>query len=161
MTFNVEWQRSGEDVRLKFSGVLDEEACLPEIKEPVTGVLEVDLEDLTMINSLGCRRWAEWIRKHAFARGGVRLLRCSPAVVNQMNVLHGFLPAHVRVDSFFLPYLCDDCGSEDRLLLTRGHEFDDQGAIRCSDVLPCRNCRAEMELEVVKDRYFQFLKPAV
>lgn len=160
MSFSVEWQRRGDDVRLEFRGVLDEEARLPELKEPISGVLEIDLENLVMINSLGCRVWAHWIQKHAFAKGGVRILRCGPAVVHQMNVLQGFLPSHVRVDSFYLPYLCGACGREDRLLLTRGHEFAGRGTPTFSEVLPCPDCKAQMELEIMPERYFLFLTPA-
>lgn len=157
MSLTVTITNHGKDVHLALEGVLDENCQLPEFTEVIPGRLEINLERLTMINSLGCRRWAQWIKTQAKAKGGVTLVKCSPAVVHQVNILAGFLPDHVRVDSFFVPYYCEGCGFEDRVLLTRGHEFDEHGHISFAQEIPCPSCKSIMEMEVMRDRYFRFL----
>lgn len=153
----VEITHSGDDVFVSLSGILDETCSLPEFDGGINGHLEINLERLTMINSLGCRKWAQWIKAQAQAKGGVTLVKCSSAVVHQFNILAGFLPAQVRVDSFYVPYYCEGCGHEDRVLLTRGHEFDGASQLSFSEELPCPSCKSIMEMEVMRERYFKFL----
>lgn len=157
MSLTIKITATGKDVYLTLEGVLDENCQMPEFREPILGKLEIDLENLTMVNSLGCRLWSQWIKGQVQARAGIHLVKCSPAIVNQVNILDGFLPANGQVDSFFVPYYCEGCGHEDRVLLSRGKEFDGEGLLSVSEDLPCPKCKAIMSIEVVKDRYFKFL----
>ncbi|MBX3021572.1 MAG: hypothetical protein KF799_07835 [Bdellovibrionales bacterium] len=157
MSLTIKITNVGRDVHLSLEGVLDENCQLPEFPEVIQGELEICLEKLTMINSLGCRKWAHWIRAQAKTKGGVSLVKCSPAIMNQINILAGFLPEYARVDSFYVPYYCEGCGYEDRVLLTRGHEFDTTGLISFAEEVPCPGCKAIMAMEVLRERYFKFL----
>jgi hypothetical protein len=157
MSLTIKITNNGKDVHLSLEGVMDENCQLPEFPEHITGQLSINMEKLEMMNSLGCRKWTIWVKTQAVAKGGVTLVKCSPAVVNQINVLQGFLPEHARVASFFVPYYCEGCGHEDRILLTNGHEYDGNGHLSFSEELPCPSCKAIMAMEVVRERYFKFL----
>jgi hypothetical protein len=157
MGLTVKTAKSGEDVVLTLIGVLDENSALPEFPSGVRGRVVIDLAGVSMINSLGCRNWIAWIKGGAIVPGGVTLVHCSPAVVNQTNILIGFLPGYVRVDSFFVPYYCEGCGREERILLTHEHEFDTEGRLALVDEMPCPDCKAIMTLDVIRERYFKFL----
>jgi anti-anti-sigma regulatory factor len=157
MSLTVEATKNGNDVVLTLAGVMDENSVLPEFPSGVRGRVVIDLADVSMINSLGCRNWIAWIKGGATVPGGVALVNCSPAVVNQTNILIGFLPGYVRVESFFVPYYCEGCGREERILLTHGHEFDADGRLALVDEMPCPDCKAIMALDVIRERYFKFL----
>lgn len=148
--------KKGEDVYLSLSGVIDELSSLPTFEE-VQGRLYIELEHLTMINSIGCRNWVQWFRDKVRAKGGVSLVKCSPAIINQVNILTGFLPQGVDVDSFFVPYFCDECGYEEQMLLTRGTDFNDGQLLADVVERACPACGALMAPDIIKKRYFQFI----
>lgn len=146
----------GEDVYLALSGVIDEICSLPAFDQ-IPGRLYIDLEKLTMINSIGCRNWVQWFRDKVRAKGGVSLIKCSPAIIHQVNILSGFLPPGVSVDSFYVPYFCDGCGYEEQMLLTRGIDFNDNQVLAEVGERACPACSALMAPDIIKKRYFQFI----
>lgn len=147
----------GQDVELSVSGLLDETAELPAFPQTIPGKLIVDLAGVVMINSLGCRIWVNWIRT-VKANGGVFLVKCSPPVVHQINILVGFLPDNVKVNSFYVPYACQDCNEESFILLEEGTGFNGNGVVGLKEVMTCPHCKGEMTLDVIEARYFKFLQ---
>jgi hypothetical protein len=156
MSFKTEIRQDGKNVSLTFTGILDESAQLPEFSEVIEGKLSIDLKDLSMINSLGCRKWILWIRDKAKARHGVHLYRCSSAMVNQISILHGFLTEDVVVESILVPYTCEECRFEhmDEVVVTSS-----MTDANVPEHMTCPSCKVgRMALDVVRDRYLQFLK---
>lgn len=152
MSLKIEISRNQGDVILSLEGILDENCMLPEFSEPIEGRLFVDLAKLTMINSMGVRKWVEWMRLRKDIPQGVHLVRCSPVVINQVNILNGFLPSYARVVSFYIPYYCPDCGHEESVLIEVG-----AAALDSLGAKPCAMCGSVMEMDVVQDIYFKFL----
>lgn len=155
MKLAIQMQANGEDIRVSMSGILDETCELPEFATPVTGRLIIDLEKLAMINSLGCRKWVLWI-KAVKAKQGITLAKCSPAVVNQMNILSGFLPDNVTVESLFVPYHCEACADERFILFHIEQANSAEQIANWPEKLDCPQCKSRMELDVLKARYFVF-----
>lgn len=158
----IETATHGRDIRFTFDGVLDERCELPDVSEfKFTGRVLLNLEKLSMINSLGCRKWVQWLNTIK-APKGIGLEKCSIPVVNQINILDGFLPPHVAVHSIFVPYFCDSCGKESLSLLDTSHSYSATSVETIADEAPCPACPGQMELDVLKKRYFGFLlkKPA-
>ena len=155
MKLKTKMTTRGDDVELALGGVLDETAELPELATPIKGRLRILLDDMEMINSLGCRKWVQWIRAIE-AGAGIGLAKCSPPVVNQMNILAGFLPEAVRVESLFVPYHCEACDRERRVLFELKPD-DVAGQIEAwPEHAACPVCGGETELDVIKARYFSF-----
>lgn len=156
MSLNSKTEKKGLDFFITLAGVIDENAVLPKFPE-VEGRLYIDLDQVTMINSIGCRSWLQWFRQDVRAKGGVSLVKCSPAIVHQINILSGFLPKGARVESLYVPYHCDECGHEDQKLLVYGTDFTDSELLNeLSDRL-CGSCGALMSPDVIVNRYFRFL----
>lgn len=145
--------QKGKDVHVNISGVLDENATLPDFNDEIFGQMIVNLEGLKMINSLGTRRWLKWI-KSIRARGGIVLSKCSPPFISQANVLQNFVPQGAKVESLNVPYLCTKCSHESLVLFTVGKDTD------APDIRPCGECGGEAEMDVIKAKYFHFLKAA-
>jgi hypothetical protein len=141
----------GSDVHLKLSGMLDENAALPEFPLGIAGRLEIDLQSLTMINSLGCRVWAKWI-KTVNAKTGVHLLGCSSAFIAQVNVLQNFIPSTVHIESMQVPYTCLKCNHSEKAV------YPVATAETAPETCPCPRCGGSMELTVVRAKYFHFLQ---
>lgn len=156
MALHSKIEAKGQDIVVTLSGVIDERATLPVFAE-VSGHLFINLEQLTMINSIGCRSWVHWFKEVVRAKGGVSLIKCSPAIVHQINILSGFLPKGVRVDSFYVPYHCDECGHQDQILLVHGQDYNDERLLNEVTSRLCGACGALMSPDIIEKRYFQFL----
>lgn len=157
MKLHIQVIRNSAGITLKLDGVLDETAELPAFDMTYCGRMLIDLEKLTMINSLGCRKWIHWLR--AYPKGiQISLVNCSSVIVNQINILVGFVPPGVAVESIYVPYFCESCGKDEHVLLsvvdakTTGWSVD-----QVADEKECTHCKAKAELDVLKSRYFQFL----
>ncbi|NJL24423.1 MAG: hypothetical protein HC902_04140 [Calothrix sp. SM1_5_4] len=157
MPFKILVVSRGRDTDIVFEGAINEESQLPGFSE-VPGKIFVDLAGVTMINSLGCRKWGHWLKESVKAGEGIHLIRCSPIMVHQINILAGFLPEGARVESFQVPYHCEACDFEERALFSRGRDFGIQESIDVQEQKPCPKCGGDMTLDVVADHYFKFLK---
>ena len=117
MNLKIHTFQEPDVLTLRFEGILDETCELPEFQSSINGRLTVDLEKLAMINSLGCRKWIQWIRTLPPSLT-VTLKNCSPVVVNQINILSGFIPARAVVESILVPYYCAVCDLDDSTFRT-------------------------------------------
>ena len=77
-------------------------------------------------------------------------------VVDQINMVQGFLPATGKVISFFVPFYNEDSGSEKSILFSYGREYTEEGVSKTPDVLD--DAGKPMEMDVVEAKYFKFLK---
>ncbi|MGE4131488.1 MAG: hypothetical protein AB7F86_07600 [Bdellovibrionales bacterium] len=148
--------QKGTDTILTINGALNENAQFPNFPNPIGGRLVIDLEGVTMINSLGCRTWSQWLNK-INAKNGVALQRCSPPVVHQLNVLSGFIGPNAVVESAFVTYYCDSCGATEKVLVPLGAGIKSIDQIKLDETMICPVCSALMELEVSPERYFTFV----
>ena len=146
-----------DDVNLSFSGALDENFVWPTFANPVAGRLNVNLEAVQFINSLGSRRWIQWIQS-AKALKGVFLQHCSHVFIRQISILAIPLPTNVQLESFFISYTCTACSTVEKNLLERGKNFSDLKALDFPESKSCPKCGGKMEFDENKSRLLQFLR---
>jgi len=161
MALTIDIEHHGQDITVTFRGMLDENALeLPHFSQPITGRVYLKLGELTLINSLGCRKWVQWVRDEMKAKQGVFLLECNPAVVNQLNILEGFIPEGSTIESFYVPYFCESCGYDTVVLFENNKDYIEgveSPLMRSPDEAHCPSCQGAMALDAVKARYFKFL----
>jgi hypothetical protein len=142
--------RPGASVtRVTITGTVDEHADFAAL-EAVSGKVEMNLAKIRRFNSVGVRFWIDAMRG-LVARGSVTYYDISRAVVEQLNMIRGFL-ASGAVRSFHAPMRCERCDVELDALFA----VDD-----CRDRLPevtCPSCHAPMELDDMEDSYLLFLR---
>ncbi len=150
----IKTEKNGEKLALTLAGTIDEDIDFSQY--PLTGATEIDLHlsGVKSINSCGIREWIKWI-----SGADAQVLRwhdCPKPIVDQINMVDGFLPSRGRVLSFFVPYYNDDAGSEKNVLFRYGSEFTD------SEVKPPGSVKDEdgneMEMDVIESKYFKFIK---
>jgi DNA-directed RNA polymerase subunit RPC12/RpoP len=141
-------------LKIRFSGVFDETVDLESlIKDRSFKTLVFHFKHLKRINSSGVRKWLLFLQTHkgAFA---IELEHCPPPVVEQMNLIDGFL-AGITVRSIYLPYLCNTCSHEE-MVLVEAREFEKLKTEL--PVVPCPKCKApEMEFDYLEEEYLHFL----
>ena len=153
---HVEMKENGGTLHVALKGGLDENSTLPAIEKSYSRV-EIDLNHLERINSIGCRDWINWSKKIK-AKEGVFLLNCPSVFVAQMSILVGMLSPGMHVASFLVPYYCEECGHEEIKTFhcnPKTLEFD---STEIEDSIGCPKCGALMTIDVVRERYLSFLK---
>jgi hypothetical protein len=98
------------------------------------------------------RDWVNWLGA-VESRSQVVLVRCSPAIVAQINLVNNFAGNGV-VKSFYIPYFCSECDQEKVMLA----EASDLGPPpHQPPVCRCDECDLVMEFDDMADSYFAFL----
>ncbi|MFN7453720.1 MAG: hypothetical protein ACK5RO_03570 [Pseudobdellovibrionaceae bacterium] len=152
--FSCGIEKNGSIFKVTIGGIIDEDADFaPHALAAATEVV-VECSGVKGINSCGIREWIKWI---SVAAGKKVLYRqCPKVIVDQINMVQGFLPAGGRVESFYVPYFHEDSGAEKTVLFTLGKEFSSQGEINAPAVKD--DAGNEMEMDVIEAKYFKFLK---
>ncbi len=152
MRWAVESQSSGHVVRI--SGSITEEADLHALVALGDGgTLRLDLAGVDEINSCGVREWIRFVRRVSETARGLELVRCSPAIVRQLNMVSNFRGAG-QVTSVMLPYYCASCGTEQEQLL----EVPEGGSPpQIPTSITCRHCGGAAEFDDLPDSYMGFV----
>ncbi len=145
-------------VYLRLYGVLDEDNDLVQRGDVANGRRSaiVDSSGIAHINSCGVRDWVTWLDKIAASGAQVILVGCSPAIVQQINLVQNFT-ARGWVKSFYAPYFCPQCETEKLLLLdARALGAPPLSAPNCR----CDECDGAMDFDDLPQSYFAFLEHA-
>ncbi len=155
MGFSVSKTQEGGNVVLEVTGNIDEDSNFqpPDVGGAASVIL--DLDKVTAINSVGIREWIKWVKTMpAAAKLSVR--RCPKIIVDQINMVAGFLPPGTTVESFYVPYYADGSGEEKMVLFNNGTEFKNGEIFAPAEVKD--GSGEAMEMDVIEAKYFKFLK---
>jgi anti-anti-sigma regulatory factor len=137
-------------------GTIDEHAGLASVTGQVRGrLVVVDVGAIARINSVGVRDWMNWLK--ALAEGGRRvvLVDCSPAMMDQVNLVRNFTQG-AWVDSFLAPYFCDRCDLErDERLDPVALRRDGAGV---APAISCGKSACGLTFDDVEEGYFAFIE---
>jgi len=108
-------QLKDDETLVLFTGALDERSNLGSFPR-LEGVVTFDLAGVIRVTSGGVNRWIQLLSR----LDGVTHLyyvRCSIPTVGQINMVRGFQGKGV-VRSFYAPYICEETGEEENVLMT-------------------------------------------
>jgi len=144
----------GDKITVKIVGTIDEEIKFSAY--PITGIKSIifDFTDVKGINSCGIREWIRWITP--FSHLSLIYKNCPKIVVDQINMVDGFLPINGFVESFYVPYYSDENDEEKHILFSYGKEFTEKGLQLPNQILDSKS--KPMELDVIENKYFRFLQ---
>ena len=153
---------NGSQFTFQLSGPIGETSPLFIYKIRDATEVVVDLKEVTFINSIGVKSWVMWAMKIPL-RCPVSFFNCPYVIINQFNMVVGFMPANGKVKSFFAPYHCEHCNFEKFELFTDGIEYFNnpdpgQVAISYPAEKPCPKCGKAMEADFFKEKLFKFLQ---
>lgn len=152
--FSLNKSQEGDLLKISIDGHIDEESTFEEFPLDGISTIQIDLEKVSAINSVGIREWIKWSKSLAGV-SAIEVHHCPKVVVDQVNMVAGFLPPNAKVQSFYVPYYSEDSGEEEMVLFKRGEHFDENGVnppegLKDSD-------GNEMEIDVIEAKYFKFL----
>jgi hypothetical protein len=138
-----------------FSGDLNEDASFTGNPIAVGLPLVLDLEGVKSINSVGIREWIKWVK--SIPAGTPLAVRNTPKiVVDQINMISGFLPAKTVIESFYVPYYSEESSEEKMVLFQMGQHFNGAVVTAPTDIVD--SAGNPMEMDVIAAKYFKFLK---
>ena len=124
--FRLNKSQEGDLLKISIDGHIDEESAFEEMTLDGISTIQIDLEKVSAINSVGIREWIKWSKSLAGV-SAIEILHCPKVVVDQVNMVAGFLPPNAKVQSFYVPYYSEDSGEEEMVLFKRGEHFDENG----------------------------------
>jgi hypothetical protein len=152
--YDIKIEKSGGNYKVHVAGVLDEDTDFSPHSLAGSAQIEMHLKDVKGINSCGIREWIKWIGTAEKAQ--VTYFECPKIIVDQINMVQGFLPSGGKVMSFFVPYYCDDSGEEKNILFSHGKEYTDTTVTSPASVKD--SAGNDMEIDVVEAKYFKFIQ---
>jgi hypothetical protein len=154
--FSVEHVKEGGRDVLRLTGHIDEDSDFSGVSYGDGAELVIDFEKVVAINSCGIREWIKWIKE---APDSCQIIydHCPKVIIDQVNMVSGFLPENGKIQSFYVPYYCEETDSEKMVLFTEGKEFEG-GEVNPPDDVVDDETGDEMEMDVIEAKYFKFLK---
>jgi len=151
--FEVDVEHLQELTCLRLFGTIDEDSELGPLTGRVRGrVLLLELSGIRAINNCGVRDWVRWIQR-VQRKATVILAECSPVIVQKLNQVANFA-GRGFVRSFYIPYFCATCNTEQALLV------DVDALIEGEPRAPtcrCDSCDGVMQFDDLEGAYFAFL----
>ena len=139
---------------LKLKGVLDEDNLLANLLSQIQGrLLLIDMAEIERINSCGVRDWVNWLNQIQALGVAVILLKCSPVVVSQANMVANFA-SDAFIHSFYAPYVHPDTGDEQSVLLFT-EDIRQNQPIRAPKIF--NESGEELEFDEFEESYFAFI----
>lgn len=146
-------QEDGKIVIL-VSGNIDEDSNFTGHGFSGNSEVTLDLENVVSINSCGIREWINWLREAESTK--INFRKCPKVIVDQINMVSGFLPETAKVESFYVPYYSEDSGDEKLVLFHSGKEFTET-EVDAPEKIKDEKSGEEFEIDVVESKYFRFL----
>lgn len=143
-----------ESQKISLEGSIDEQSNFYQFNFPIATNVVIDLEKIITINTHGIKKWIDWT-KELFSRSSLSLICCPPCIVDQINIIEGFLPPHAVIESFYVPYYSNKSHYEKRVLFERGKEFTND-TLSLPDLVTSEQ-KEDLEIDVVEETYFSFL----
>lgn len=146
--------KTDEKTLIVLKGQIDEsfpeELCKLQTEKNII----IDLDQIKMINSLGIREWIKFM--NSFSSKEIAFINTPKIFIDQINMVQGFITPNCSVQSFYVPYFNEDTNSEKNILYSFGKEY----GVDYINIVPSikDDDGVELELDVVEQKYFKFLK---
>lgn len=148
---SISIENQNDHTVIKLSGRIDEDSHFESVTSLTTKTYIFDFNDVNLINSCGVREWISLLSQlpkdaHIIYR------HCPQVMVEQMNMVQGFLPDQASIESFYAPYFDADQDQEVKVLLTLAEVKNGKAPIK-------KNAQGnDLEFDALEAQYFNFIK---
>lgn len=151
--FDVELTINNGVASVKLAGRMDEDMDLEKVKTVSEPQVIFDFKEIESINSCGIRDWINFLGEIPKAHK-IIYKNCPQVIIEQMNMVKGFLPSNSTIESFFAPFFCEECEHEEKILLSPDKVIEKKPP---TDIV-CPKCSASgMDFDAIAAQYFHFL----
>lgn len=147
---NINNRINGDEAFITLEGNIDEDANFDKIKGLSLKKYTFDFNNVSMINSCGIREWIKYLKELENAE--IEYQNCPQIIIEQVNMVHGFIRKGIRVATFYAPYFCEQCDTAKKILLK-----DSEVVNMKPPVKQCNTCKSDLEFDAIEKQYFGFL----
>ncbi len=141
----------GIKTEVTLSGIINEDVDFSILHNLSGEVLTIDLNGITHINSCGIRDWIELQNNH-FHFKKIIYKRCPQVIIEQMNIVAGFIHPNGEIESFYAPYYSNDLDKEYKVLITPKDVVNTKAPSKKDEK------GNNLEFDDIEEQYFSFLK---
>ena len=141
---------TGDEAHVSLIGIIDEDANFDKVKSLKMSSMIFDFTNITMINSCGIREWIKYLQDIEETK--IIYTNCPQIIIEQINMVHGFIKKGSQVESFFAPYFCTKCDTGKKILLKSSEISGTKPPIKL-----CNTCNSELDFDAIEKQYFSFL----
>lgn len=136
------------------SGVIGENADFTELMSADTP-LRLNLKGIEGVNSVGIRNLLKFL--NYWGERPLIYQECPSDFIDQINMIPAILGAETQaeVESFVIPYACDECGHEAESPGTTEEVKNEMESSGSEPTQTCPECNSEMY--VIFDSFFHFI----
>ncbi len=150
--FSYTEEMQGDTHLIKLAGHINEDSILKDIKLSKSQDIVMDFQNIVGVNSCGIREWIKWLSE---LPPGANLTwkHCTKEIIDQVNMVEGFLPKKAKIVSFYIPYFCDECENRTNISQSASSKND----LSYEEEIECPHCSEKAEIDVIENKYFKFL----
>lgn len=151
---NVVKEKKGNVLCIRLIGSIEETVNFDDLLGPPSPEMEVNCKEIPRINSVGVKAWIKYFQACVSSGTKLKLVECSTAIVEQINLISNFSCGSV-IESIFVPFSCSSCRSE----LVGLFKTEDLKKIHLQlPDLKCTKCGKNAVFDDIPEEYFGFLK---
>jgi DNA-directed RNA polymerase subunit RPC12/RpoP len=150
---NVTKQVTGQVTTVNLEGGMEAGVELDKLIGIPAGELRVNCRGIQRINSIGVKAWLRFFQSVREANRKIVFQECSIALVEQFNSIANFACGGT-VESFYLPYMCEDCGKDVHIL--QNVETFKRAGSKVADT-KCPHCGGAAVFDDLPEEYLRFL----
>ena len=147
---NLNVQIQGETAIISLVGVINEDAQFDKIQSLNLKKYIFDFDKITLINSCGIRDWIKFLQSLGSVE--IHYENCPQIIIEQINMVHGFITPNTKITTFYAPYFCDKCDSEKKIKLKAADILMGKAPVET-----CPTCKDILEFDALEKQYFHFL----
>lgn len=136
------------------SGYLNELATLPTMKKEQS--LHIDLDAITGLNSIGTRKWCQWISECSNLSDKIIIENCPVIFVKTFNQIADSLTDKCAVNSVKIPFYSEAIDERKMVVLYLGKDYSFDGLFQIPQVKDSTGNL--MEIDIITENFFNFMK---
>ncbi len=140
--------------KIVLSGYLNEIASLPAMKKEPH--LTVDLDAVVGLNSIGTRKWCQWIAECNSLYEKITIENCPVIFVKTFNQIAGSLSERCSVSSVKIPFYSDAIDERKIVTLHLGKDYSFDGLFQIPQIKDSTG--NAMEIDIITENFFDFMK---
>lgn len=140
--------------KVVLSGYLNELATMPTMKKESN--LTIDLDAIVGLNSIGTRKWCQWISECTNLYEKISIENCPVIFVKTFNQITDSLTEKCSVNSVKIPFYSDAIDERKIVVLYLGKDYSFDGLFQIPQVKDSTGNL--MEIDIITENFFNFMK---
>lgn len=151
---NVFKELRNQTLNIRLVGSIDESVSFEDIMGKAGKSIIVRCQEVSRINSHGVRSWIKYFQAIIDDGIEVQFHECSPAIVQQLNLVGKFIPERAKIISICAPYFCASCKNHFTVV------FKTEEISKISPQVPEKKCQkcgnTNAQFDDIESEYFGY-----